>query len=138
MFEEDDGIVIANRGLHEPLGVPGCRRKHHLQPRSVGKPSFVLLRVEGPSMNATSAGRSHHNRYRRVPTVAALGRVIHDLVKSAGDEIGKLDLGDRAQAHETGTNGSSDNSGLRNWRVHNAPFAEVLEHTLRNLECSAV
>ena len=47
------------------------------------------------------------HRNRRSPPVMILGRHLRDLVEGAGNEVGKLHLHDRAQAHHRGADGGS-------------------------------
>ncbi len=69
---------------------------------------------------------------RRVPAVAALGGEIHDLVEAAGDEIGELHLGHRAQPHERGADGRAHDGRFGDGRIHHAPRAEVFEEARRS------
>ena len=53
------------------------------------------------------------------------------------DEVGELDLGDRAQPVEGGADGDADDRGLGEWRIDDALFAELLKESLGGAEDTA-
>ena len=90
MLEEKHRIVIANRGLHQPLCVVSRRRIHHLQSRRVHEIHFRILRMEWTAMHAAARWPAHHHRHWSAPAVMRFRDKIGDLVEAAGDEIDEL------------------------------------------------
>ena len=131
MFEIDDRIGIANRGLDQSLRVVRRRRADDLQARRVHEVHFRILRMERSAVNAAAARSANDDGNAGAPAIAALRGEVRDLIECAGNEIGELHLGDRPHSHQRRADGGADDCGFGNRRVDDAPLAEFLEHALR-------
>ena len=69
-----------------------------------------------------------------VRPIADLGRLVDDLVDRGVDEVGELDLDDRAVAGHRGADPDADDRGLGQRRVEDPLLAELLRQTLGDLE----
>ncbi len=112
VLEKNHRVVVAHGGLDESLGIIGGSRADHFEAGRLDEPHLGVLRMEGPAVNAAAGGRAHHHGDGGVPAIAALGGKIDDLVEAAGNEIGELHFGHRAQAHQPRANGCADDTGL--------------------------
>ena len=89
-------------------------------------------------MNAAAARPAHDDRDSRAPAVTALRGEVCDLIESAGNEICKLHLRDRAHAHQGRADGCADDRRFRNRRIDDAQLAELFQHSSRDFEGAAV
>src|SRR6476469_11108135 len=94
--------------------------------------------MERAAVNAPAGGSADDDGDGRAPAIPTLGGEVHDLIVGTGNEIRKLDFGDRPQAHESGTDSCAHNRGLRNRRVDYALLAKMLEHARRDFEGAAI
>src|SRR5215472_4698217 len=90
------------------------------------------------AMDAAAGRRADHDGHARAPAVTAFGREIDDLVVGAGDEIRKLDFGDRPQPHEAGADGRAHNRRFGDGCVNDATLTETLQHSGRDLEGATI
>ena len=127
VLEEQHRVVVPDRRAQEPLGVVGRGRDHDLEPRDVGEERLHGLRVVQGAVNAAAERGADHHRHRVPPqrAVAHPRRLGHDLVEGREDEVGELDLGDRPQPVERGTDRGADDHRLRQRRVDHAVVAEL-------------
>src|ERR1051326_5837830 len=130
VFEEDAGIVVANGGLNEALGVIGRGRADDFQAGIVNKPHLGILRMEGPTMDVSAAGPAQDEWSRSAPKVVSLGNHVGDLVEGAADEIHELKFGDRAHAGERGAEGRTHDGGLCDGRVDNAFGTDAVDKSI--------
>src|SRR5688572_19720016 len=79
-----------------------------------------------------------HGGDARAPTIAALGRVICQQVKTSGDEIDELKLGHRSHSHQRCAAGRSDNGSFGDRSVDDALFAKVLIEAIGNFKRAAI
>src|SRR5919198_1167435 len=63
VLEEDDWVVVVDRGVEEAAHVGGRRREDDLQPGDVDEPGLELLRVLGSRRPARAALRAHRQRH---------------------------------------------------------------------------
>jgi hypothetical protein len=66
-----------------------------------------------------------------------LRREIDNLIERTGDEIGELELDDRAQALDGGRRCGADESTFADRRIDHAVGAELLDEPACDLECAA-
>src|SRR5215208_6846813 len=92
----------------------------------------------GAGARAAGSADNDGDPARAAEHVAQLGCLVHELVHRVGDEVGELDLGYRAHAHEGGPDAQSDEAGLRERRVHHPVLAELLDHAPAHAEGPAV
>ena len=103
-LEEDNGVVVANRRLEEPLRVVGRRGHHDDEPGRVHEPRFEGLRVLRGHADPARDGGSEHERNADLSArhVPPLRRMVRDLIHHEGDEVGDLQLDDGPAADERG------------------------------------
>src|SRR5262249_6401288 len=94
--------------------------------------------MERPAMNPTAAWAADNDRNSGSPAIPAFGGEIGDLIEGAGNEIRELHFCDRAHSHQCRADCGADDSGFRDRRVDDPPFAEAFEHSRSDLECSTV
>ena len=138
VLEEYAGVVVANRGLEQALGVGGEGRAQHLEAGRVGEPRLGVLRVEGRRAHAASRRAAHDHRDRDAAPVVVLPRDVDELVEAVGDEVRVLHLRDGTQPLHRGAHGHAHDGLLADRRVHHALGAELLDEALRDLERAAV
>src|SRR6187401_3256207 len=69
---------------------------------------------------------AHHHRDRPTPPVADLGRIVHELVETAGDEIIELHFAERPLTGERRADAHTEDTAFSNWRIDDA-IAELRE-----------
>ena len=138
-LEEDDRIVVLDRGDQQALGVVGVGRDHRLDPGDVGEQGLGRLAVGLAAEDAAAIRRADH--HRQMPfagrAVAHLGAFGDDLVEAGVDVVGELDLGDGAQAVGGHADGDGDDAVLADRRIEGALLAELLLEVLGDPEDSA-
>ena len=86
----------------------------------------ALRVVQGAVHAATPRGADHEGHAEvAVGAVVDLGRLAHDLVERGVDEVGELDLGDRAQVGQCQPDGDADDRRLGERCVDHPPVAEL-------------
>ena len=87
----------------------------------------MRLRVVERAVHAAAPRRPHHQRHLEVTVrpVVELGRLAHQLVEGGVDEVGELDLRDRAEAGERQPDPDADDGRLGERRVDHALVAEL-------------
>ena len=61
VFEEDDGVGIANGALEQTLGVGGGVGHHHLEAGDLGVPGREVLAVLGADAGGRAIGAAEHD-----------------------------------------------------------------------------
>ena len=140
VLEVDDGIVVANGGFQQALGVERRGGRDHFQPRAVHEPGFGVLRMIETAADVTAARRADNHRHRRAAAVAIPEgrRLVDDLIEAAGDEVGKLHLGDRPVATERRADADAHDGRFGDRRVDHAHLAELVMEALRDAKSAAV
>src|SRR3984893_338161 len=130
-LHEDDRVVLADGGDQEALRAEGVGRADHLKARRVDEERLRRLRVVVAALDPASHRRADHHR-RAVLAAAAvpqLGELVHDLIERREDEVGELDLRDRAQSVHRHPDRRADDSGLGQRGVDHALGPELLDQT---------
>ena len=94
VLEEDHRVVVADRGLQQPLRVGGRRRGDDLQPGDAGQPRDRHLRVDRPEPAAAADDRPDHER-DALPLPGqepVLRRLVDQAVHRQGEEVAEHDL----------------------------------------------
>jgi len=138
VLKENDGIVVANRGLDQTFRIVGAGRANHFQPRSVHKPHLRILRVKRPTMDVTAAGPANDQRRRSTPTVMRLGNHVYDLIEGTADEIHELKFGHGPHAGERSAKGGAHDGRFGNRRINHTLGSEAVDETARDFESTAV
>ncbi len=142
MLQEDDGVVVANGGFHQALGVVGCGRMHNFQTWYLGVPHFQALGVLSGSALAgpASLGHANHHRHFALPAghQAQLGCLVADLVHSQAGEVNKHDLSHRPHANQCRAGSGTGDGVLRDGRVANSLRSELIEQRAGHPKGSAV
>ena len=139
VLEEDHRIGIAHRGREQPDHVARRRGRDHLQARDHHRPVFHALRMLRAEARARAVRGAHHQRAFQLPVrhVAALGKLVRDVVEAHREEIREHDLGDRLQAGHRGAHRGAQDRLLGDRAVLHAPRAELLVQPDRRLEHAA-
>ena len=134
-LEKDHRVVVANRRGHQPLGVGGIRRHHHLEPRHVREHRLERLRVLRRDLHGRAARAAEHDRHRELPGrhLVDLRRVVDDLIDRDEREVEGHELDDRTQPDHGRADADAGEAHLRDRRVDHAPLREVLQQALRHL-----
>ena len=98
VLEEQDRVVVADGRSEQARGVVGRRRDDDLEARHVGEERLDRLRVVQRAVDPAAVRRAdgHRDAEAVVRAVAHPRRLGHELVERRMDEVGELDLGDRA------------------------------------------
>ena len=72
VLEEDAGIVVADGGFDEALGVVGRGGADYFEAGIVDEPHFGILRVERAAVNVSAAGPPQDEWSRRAPEILSL------------------------------------------------------------------
>ena len=127
VLEEEHRVLVADRRAEQAAGVVRRGRHDHLEPRHVGEERLDRLRVIERAVDAAAVRGADRHRHAVavVRAVAHPRRLGHDLVEGREDEVGELDLGDRAQAVDRGADRGPDDHRLGQRRVDHAVVAEL-------------
>ncbi len=138
VLEEEHGVIVADRGLQQPLGIIRSRGIDHLQPGRVHEIHLRIRGVERASVHAAAGRPTNHHRGRGIPEVMSLGDKIRDLIERANDEVDELHFANGTQAAVAHPASSADDGALADRRINHALPAEALEQTFAGLEGAAV
>ena len=132
MLKEQHGIVVANGGLHQALGIRGRAHRHDLDAGHGMEIGLEALAVLGSELTAHTARPPHH---RRNGVVAATGvaehsHVVGDLVEGEQQEAHVHALHDRAQARHRRTDRHARESVLGDRGVEHPQFAVLVVEVL--------
>ena len=126
-LEEEDGVVVLDRGDQQPLGVVGGGRDHRLDAGDVGEDAFGALAVRLPAEDAAAVrgadGDGRGEVTRR--SVAQPRRLADELVEAGIDVVGELDLGHGPQPVRAHADGRGDDAAFVDGRVEHARLAEL-------------
>ncbi len=130
VFEEDDGVVVANSGLHEALGVVGVGRDDDFDAGVVSCDAFGGVRVRGTDVGAAVGGAAEHDGAvdETAGHVADVSGVVENLVERDGVEAEEHQLHDGADAEHGGADAEADETGFADGRVNDALRAVFGEH----------
>ena len=132
VVEDDDRIVVADRGDKQPLGRVRIGRHHAFQSRKVGEDGVERLRVLGRRVGAGS--RPGHDRERHLDLAAEhvvyLRRVVGDLVRAHAVEPHVHQVHDRAKSGSRSAHPRADEPRLRYGRIADALRAEPADQPL--------
>ncbi len=139
VLEEDHRIGIAHRRRHQADHVARIRRRHDLEARNHHAPVLDALRMLRAEARARAVAGAHHQRALELAVrhVAALRKLVGDVVEAHREEIREHDLGDRLQAGHRRAHGGAQDRLLGDRRVAHAHRAELLEQPHRRLEHAA-
>src|SRR6266700_308135 len=87
VLEENYGIVVADGGFDQSLGVVGGRGTDNFQSGRVHEPHLRILRMKRPAMDVAATWSADHQGGRRSPAIVCLGDHVDDLVEGASDEV---------------------------------------------------
>ena len=139
MLEEEHRVRVADRALEEPLGVAGRRRRHDFEPRYVGKGGLDRLRVVEPAVDSGAVGRADDQWAApgAIRSVAHPRGLAHDLIHRRPDEVGELDLRDRAVAGDARADRHADDCRLGQRGIDDPGLAVPIEQPLGGAENAA-
>ena len=93
--------------------------------------------MKGAGADAAVAGRADHPGHGVTGAVVVGGGELHNGIVGAGDEVGKLHLDHRAQAHQRHARGHAREGHLGQGGVEDPLVAKLLPHGLGDLERAA-
>src|SRR5208337_1961111 len=141
MFEEQDGVVAADRSAQQARGIERIGREDHAQAGSMREDAFAALRVVNRATRQITADRDadHHRRRKGVVrTPADDGKFVAQLHHRRPDVIEELDLNHRLQAANGHPGGAADDGGFCQRRIEYPVGAELDLQARRQLEDSAL
>ncbi len=139
VLDEDHGVLVADRGLQQALGVGGGGGGGDEQPGHVHEERLQAVGVRGPQLVARALGHAHHQRHAGLPAehVVDVGGVVDDLVEREQREVDRHQLDHRAQPDHRGADAHADDRVLGDRGVAHAPLAELLQQAGGDLEGAA-
>src|ERR1700723_3178713 len=138
VLEKNHGILIADRGLDQSLGVVcGCWA-NDFQSGGVHKPHLRILRMKWAAMPVAAARAAQHQRSGRSPAIMRRTDHVGDLVEGAADEIHELEFGDWTHAGERGSESRANYGGFGDGSVDDALGAEAVDESVGDFEGAAV
>src|SRR6266853_2968336 len=138
VLQVEHRILVADRCLDETLRVPHGCRIDDLEAGRVEKRRFRVLRMERPAANVAATRAAHHHGGRQSGAIARGGDIVREHVVRARDEVDELHLRHGTQTHVRRTGRRADNGGLRDRRIDDTRFAELLREAIGDLEGAAV
>ena len=136
VLDEDDRVVVADRGLQQALGVGGGRRHRDEQAGHVEVQRLPGVRVRRAELMAGALRHAHDERHLDLAAEHVADRcgVVDDLVHRQQREVDRHELHDRAQAGHRRADAHADDRVLGDRRVAHALLAELLEQAGGDLE----
>src|SRR5258705_18866 len=141
VFEEQHGIVAADGGAQQAVGVEGRGRTDDAQPRDGGEDHGARLRViDRADFQVATVGHAHDDRGAEgVARTPANGReLIAELVIGRPDVVEELDFHDGLEAPGREPDGSTNDVGFGQGGVVHAVAAELALQPPRHLEDAAL
>ena len=134
-LEEEHGVVVADRGLHQALRIGGARRDHDLDAGDIRVEAFDAPAVGRAELAAGAVVAAEHDRAAELAAghVEHLRSVVQDRVGRDERERPRHELDDRAKPHRRGADRHAGEAGLGDRGVDDAARAELGEHALRHL-----
>ena len=131
VLDHEHGVVVADGGLQQTLGVSRRGRGHDLQAGRAGEPAVERLRVLGGELIARPVRRADHQRTAHLAAEhrAYLGGVVDHLVHRNQQEVDRHDLHDRALAEHRRAHAGAHEPLLGDRRVADAIRAEGLQQS---------
>ena len=142
VLEEHDGVVVADRRLHQALRVIRGRGHHDLESRDVREPDLEALGVLGGRALAGAAALGHPQDPGHAALAAGhepdLGRLGGDLIHREAAEVNEHDLGHRAHPDQRRAGRGADDRVLRDRRVADPLRPELVEQGAGDAERAPV
>ena len=131
VLHDEDGVVIADGRLQQPLGVGRVRGRDDLQSGGGGEPALEALRMLRGELVAGAVGRADDQWAAHLAAEhgSDLGCVIDDLVHRDEQEVEGHDLDHRALAEHRGADAGADEALLGDRGVAHAVGPELVEQT---------
>ena len=129
VLHDEDGVVIADGRLQQPLGVGRVRGRDDLESGGGGEPALEALRMLSGELVAGAVGRADDQWAAHLAAEhgSDLGCVIDDLVHRDEQEIEGHDLDHRALAEHRGADARADEPLLGDRGVAHAVGPELVE-----------
>ena len=139
MLEDDDGVVVPDRGLRQPLRIGGSRRCHEAQAGLGEEPAHRCLRVARAEAGAGADGGADDERDAGLPVrhVPVLRGLVDERVDDEPEEVAEHDLDDGAQPLDGGAEGGARERELGDRRVDDAVVAEAVDQSRGGVEDAA-
>ena len=140
VFEEDDGILGADRGLQQPLRIGGAVGRNNNEPRNACVPGPVILTVLSGYACCCAVRTAEDHRAAHLATghVVGLGGRVHDMVDRLHREVEGHELDDRAEAAHRRARAKPGEAIFGDRRIDDALCSELVEQSLRDLVSALV
>ena len=135
MLQNDDGVGIADRCLHQTLGILRRVGRHDLEAGAVGVPRREALRVLCGGTGGVAVGATENDRAGNVTGrhVVLLGGRVDNLIDGLHGEVHRHELDDGPELLEGGTDGKAGEAHLCDRRIDDALVAILLVQALGHL-----
>ncbi len=140
VLQEEHGVLVADRGEQQPLGVIRGGGDGHLDAGELGKGALdagAVLRAVTLAA-AVLAANDHGHVHQPAGHVAHARALVEDLVGADQEKVHVHQLDDRAQPHHGRTDGHAHKALLADRRVDHAALAELFHQVARDAEEAAV
>ena len=129
VVQVDDGVVVADRGRHQPLGVGGGRRHHDLEAGNAHEERADRAGVLAGPAGGEAEARLEHERHLHLAAAhrAEAGRLVDHLVHRDEHELGHVELDHGPEAGERGADRHADLGRLGDRRDADAVLAERVD-----------
>ena len=139
VLQEDNGVVVPDGGLEQPLGVVRRGGRHDLEAGGAREERLDALGMVQRAPDAAAVGRPDDHRDAQLPvrSVPDLGGLADELVCGGPDEVGELDLGDRAHSVHRGAQRDAGDGRLGQGGVDHPLLPELLDEAVGGQEHAA-
>ena len=136
MFKKNDGIVVADRGHEQGLGVGRRGGINDFESGRMRKDRLQTMAVLGAQLVPAAARHADRHRQGCLPAehVAHHGKMVEDLVHRDIGEVDGHQFRHWPQLAEGRAGGETDDGRFGDGRVEDALRPELLEQTARHLE----
>ena len=135
MLKEEHRVVVADRSLHQPLGI--CRRaaSHNFDARYGMEIGLKALTMFCSQLTAHASWSTHHCGNREIATtgVSQHPHVVGDLIERQKQEAHIHAFHDWPQASHGSTNSHTRETVFSNWRVEDTQLTVFLVEVLGDL-----
>ena len=135
ILHEADGVVVADGGDHEPLGIIGSGWADNLEPGGVGQEVLRGVGVGRADVGAAVGGAAddHRDIDETARHVADAAGVVDDLVEADVGETPEHEFDHGAETHHGGTHTHAEKGGLADRGIDDSLRSEAIPESLGHL-----
>src|SRR5579863_1540732 len=138
MFQVKHRIIIPNGGFEQSFGIVSGRWHNHLDARYVEEPRLRAERMKWAAFGAAAGGAANDQRRWYAAAPVKLARHVDNLVKTAGNEVDKLHLGDGAHTHDGRANRGTNDGSFRHRRINHTLRPELFQQAHVDFERASI